>query len=64
MGNRLETSSQNKPKPLLFSSAVDDIIGDIRTALFENSVIASQAMLESVEALKTILFVMKKSLEG
>ena len=53
MGSRLETSSQNKPKPLLFSTAVDDIIGDIRTALFENSVIASQAMLESMEALKT-----------
>lgn len=34
-------------------TAVDDIIGDIRTALFENRGIASQAMLESMEALKT-----------
>ncbi|XP_029199679.2 laminin subunit alpha-like [Acropora millepora] len=47
-------STKNKTSQVQhYLTSVDDIIGDIRTALFENSVIASQAMLESMEALKT-----------
>ena len=35
---------------ILFSTAVDDVIEDIRTALIEYNVIASQALVDSMKA--------------